>query len=207
MENHLIELCCDVDDFCKDLESKSQTYLLPNSTFTLPKCPMSLSEIMTILIFFHLSHQRTFKGSYKSYICTTLNDYFPRCLRYNRFIEGMQNALVALVVYTLCYRSGTCSGIRFMDSTALSVCENQRIYSHKVFKDVAERGMTSTGYFYGFKLHVAIHDRGEILSFSVTRGNVDDRQWNVVSSLTKNMFGRLCADKGSISKALFQRLF
>ena len=153
MENQLIEIFCDVDDFCKELESKSQKYLLPNSTFAIPKCTMSLSEIMTILIFFLLSNQRAFKGYYKSYICTTLKDYFPKRLSYNRFVEVMQNALVPLVVYTLHYRSGTCSGIRFMDSTALSVCQNQRISSNKVFKDVAKRGKTSTGYFYGFKLH------------------------------------------------------
>jgi hypothetical protein len=48
METQLLELFCDVDDFCKELESKRQKYLLPNPTHAIPKCDMSLSEIMTI---------------------------------------------------------------------------------------------------------------------------------------------------------------
>ena len=104
MENQLIELCYDVDDFCKEFESTWQRYLLPNTTNASPTCTTTLSEVMTIGIFFHLSHQRTFKGSYKSYISTTLKDYFPKRLRYKRFTELMQSALVPLVVYTLHYR-------------------------------------------------------------------------------------------------------
>ena len=207
METQLIEIFCDVDDFCKEFESKWQKYLLPHSTKARGKCTMTLSEIMTIVIFFHLSNQRTFKGYYQSYISTTLKDCFPQHLSYNRFVEVMQSALVPLVVYTLHYRSGKCSGISFIDSTALAVCENQRIPSHKVFKDFAKRGKTSTGFFYGFKLHLAINDRGETLSFAITQGNVDDRKGSVVSALTKNMFGRLFADKGYISGDLFQKLF
>ena len=95
METQLIEIFCDVDDFCQKFEKEYQNYLLPNSTFTIPKCAMSMSEIMTILIFFHLSNHRTFKGYYKDYIGTTLKEYFPKRLSYNRFVEVMQNALVA----------------------------------------------------------------------------------------------------------------
>ena len=68
METQLIEIFCDVDDFCKEFEGKWQRYLLPHSTKARVKCTMTLSEIMTIVIFFHLSNQRTFKGYYKSYI-------------------------------------------------------------------------------------------------------------------------------------------
>ncbi|EKP05833.1 transposase DDE domain protein, partial [Leptospira kirschneri str. 2008720114] len=40
-----------------------------------------------------------------------------------------------------------CSGISFIDSTILKVCDNRRIHSHKVFKDIAQRGKSSTGCF------------------------------------------------------------
>ena len=73
------------------------------------------------------------------------------------------------------FRFGKCSGISFLDSTTLDVCHNRRIHSHKVFKDIVERGKSSTGWFYGFKLHLIINDCGEILSFCLTAGNVDDR--------------------------------
>ena len=88
----------------------------------------------------------------------------------------------------------------------LDVCDNRRINAHKVFEDLAKRGKTSTGWFYGFKLHLAINDEGEILSFCLTPGNVDDRNWEVISTLTEEIFGKLFADKGYISKALFERL-
>ena len=93
-----------------------------------------------------------------------------------------------------------------LDSTAIDVCENQRIWSHKVFKHFAKRGKTSTGWFFGFKLHLVINDRGEILSFCITPGNVDDRDWNTISKMTKYIFGKLFADRGYLSQQLFEKL-
>lgn len=102
---------------------------------------------------------------------------------------------------------GQSRGINFVDSTHLKVCHNRRIHHHKVFKDVAERGFSSIGWFYGFKLHLIINDKGEILFFYLTKGNVDDRDIKVMKSLTENIFGKLFGDKGYISQALFDLLF
>jgi len=102
---------------------------------------------------------------------------------------------------------GKCSGINFADSTSLDVCDPHRIQSHKVFKDLAKRGKSSTGWFFGFKLHIVINDRGEILSFCITPANVSDKDWTVMSHLTKNLFGKLIADKGYISSKLFAKLW
>lgn len=93
----------------------------------------------------------------------------------------------------------------FIDATALAICHNRRIYSHKVFKKIAKRGKTSVGWFYGFKLHLIINDRGELLAFHLTPGNVDDRR--PVPQLTKALSGKLFGDKGAISKRPFQDLF
>ena len=68
---------------------------------------------------------------------------------------------------------------------AIKVCDNHRIYSHRVFKDYAKKGKSSMGWFYGFKLHFIINECGEILSFCLTSGNVDDRNEEVMESLTK----------------------
>ena len=102
---------------------------------------------------------------------------------------------------------GKCRGISFIDSTHLKVCHNRRIHQHKTFKQVAERGFCSIGWFYGFKLHLIINDRGEIISFFLTKGNVDDRDFKVMKSMTENMFGKLFADKGYVSKKLSDLLF
>jgi len=95
-------------------------------------------------------------------------------------------------------------GIAFIDSTPLAVCKNIRIPRHKTFKGQAGRGKSSTGWFYGFKLHLVVNDQGEILSFCVTPGNVDDRKR--VLTLTKSLVGKLFGDRGYISKKLARQL-
>lgn len=73
-------------------------------------------------------------------------------------------------------RLGKCSGISFIDSTKIAVCNNLRIKQNKVFVDIAKRGKTSTGWFDGFKIHLIVSDNGELLAWQITLGNVDDRQ-------------------------------
>ncbi|WP_016762423.1 IS982 family transposase, partial [Leptospira kirschneri] len=77
----------------------------------------------------------------------------------------------------------------------------------KVFKYIAQRGKSSTGWFYGFKLHLIINDQGELLSFMVTPGNVDDRNLKVIFPLVKNIYGKLFGDRGYISQSLFESLY
>jgi len=82
-----------------------------------------------------------------------------------------------------------------------------RILSHKVFEAYATLGKTSAGWFYGFKLHLVINDRGEICSFCLTKGNVDDRNIDVIDHLCRELWGKIFGDRGYISKALFERLY
>ncbi|MCB1820792.1 MAG: IS982 family transposase, partial [Candidatus Competibacteraceae bacterium] len=76
---------------------------------------------------------------------------------------------------------------------------------HKVFKAVARRGKTSMGGFYGFKLHLVVNDRGELLAFRITPGNVDDRE--PVPALTQGLTGKLIGDRAYISSQLFHILW
>ena len=93
-----------------------------------------------------------------------------------------------------------------MDSTPIKVCDNHRIYGHRVFSEYARMGKRSMGWVYGFKLHLMINDEGEILSFCLTSGNVNDRNEEVMDSLTKEIFGKLFADRGYISQKSFEKL-
>ncbi len=63
------------------------------------------------------------------------------------------------------------------------------------------------GWFFGFKLHLIINDKGEILNFMFTPGNVNDRQPLYSESFIENVKGKLCGDKGYIGKQLFEFLF
>ena len=100
----------------------------------------------------------------------------------------MTNVLIPIAAF-MQSRCGKGKGIAFVDSTPLCACKNIRIPRHKTFKDVAGRGKSSTGWFYGFKLHLMVDDCGKILSFSITRGNVDDRV--PVPKMAKNFIGKL----------------
>ena len=63
------------------------------------------------------------------------------------------------------------------------------------------------GWFFGFKLHLIINDKGEILNFMFTPENVDDREPLKQGKFLENSTGKPCADKGYTSQTLFENLF
>lgn len=63
------------------------------------------------------------------------------------------------------------------------------------------------GWFFGFKLHLICNEKGELLNFMITPGDVDDRKPLEYKAFIDFIYGKLVADKGYISKNLFQRLF
>ncbi|WP_046058374.1 transposase [Rickettsia monacensis] len=73
------------------------------------------------------------------------------------------------------YLSGKRTGIYYADSTHFAVCKNIRINSNRTFNNLAKRGRSSVDWFFGFKLHMIINDKGEIIAVKITKGNVDDR--------------------------------
>ncbi len=95
---------------------------------------------------------------------------------------------------------------KLVESTTLDVCDSHRIQQNKVFKGIAQRSRSSTGWFYGFKHHLVINDCGEILNFCLTPSSVDDRNQKGMAHLTKSLFGKLFADKGYVSERLFAEL-
>lgn len=200
-----VAVFCDVDDFCKAYEEYCMHSLMMEKQKIIPRTRMALSEIMTILIMFHLSGYRTFKWYYQKHVMQHQKKDFPNLVSYNRFVEIMKYALVPLILYIVRARFVKCSGISFVDSTPVKVCDNHRIRTNRVFSEYAKRGKSSMGWFYGFKLHLIINEQGEILSFCLTSGNVDDRNEAVMDSLTKEIFGKLFADRGYISQELFEK--
>jgi hypothetical protein len=213
MDDLLIEVFCDVDDFIKKFINHLTKLRISdgihntNNADLCSSTNLTISEIITIIIYFHLSGYRNFKKYYKKHICGTLRGWFPSIVSYNRFVELMKGTIIPLVLYTQKARMGNPTGISFIDSTTLDVCDNKRIHGHKVFKDIAQRGKSSTGWFYGFKLHLVINDCGEILSFYITPGDTDDRDSNVMNHVTSGLFGKLFGDKGYISQKLFEKLY
>ena len=144
-----------VDEFLKEFDktikehslSESENYRKRNRKFT-----MSQSEVMTILILFHISSVKNLKAFYKDYVQKHLNNEFPNTVSYNRFVELQKKTSVALAVFVKMMCLGKCTGISFIDSTPLRSCHIKRENQHKTFKDIAQKGQCSLGWFYGLIL-------------------------------------------------------
>jgi Transposase DDE domain len=199
-----------VHDFCNEFEKAMSGHILRegiskrrrNRSFNLHD-----SEVITILILFHAGQFRNLKHFYTNYVQLHLKKEFPKTVSYNRFVELQRNTAMPLAIFLKTCCLGKCTGISFIDSTPLRACHIRRENQNKVFKGLATKGQCSIGWFFGFKLHIIINDKGEILDFMLTQGNVDDREPLKNKSFHKKVFGKLVGDKGYISKTLFEQLF
>lgn len=208
IENKLIEIFCDIDDFNKVFISELQTHQLSDGTRKRIKpSKLSESEVMTIVTYFHIMRFRDFKHYYLFHVCKNMQEEFPQLVSYNRFVELMQSVLLPLIVFLKTQRLGGCTGISFIDSTPIRACHLKREHSHKVLRGLATKGQCSIGWFFGLKLHFIINDKGEILDFVLTPGNTDDRKPLSGTNLLSRIHGKLFGDKGYISKTLFEQLF
>ena len=213
-EDKVTELFCMADDFCKFFDAMMKKYTLKsdNKRAYHRDSTMSKSEIMLIMIMFHDSGYRCLKHFYVEKVCKHLRHLFPNCVSYNRFVELEKQVAVPLALFIKKVLLGKCTGISFVDSTPLRVCRNQRIHIHKdhihkAYKVIAQRGKCSMGWFFGFKLHLICNEKGEILNFMITPGDVDDRKPLEYKAFVEFIYGKLVGDKGYIGKNLFQRLF
>ena len=164
---------------------------------------LSDSEALTIMIHFHQSQYRNFKAYYQQHVQVYLRAEFPQLISYGRFVQRMPRLLGWLCWYLFC-RFGSCTGISFVDATFIAVCDNRRINQHKVFKGLATRGKGSTGWSFGFKLHLVINEYGELLAIYLTAAN--RHELKALPKLVKRLFGKLFGDMAYLSRPLFEQL-
>ena len=137
------------DEYCQFLDQNLEHCFekLPQATdkraYYRPSS-LSYSEVITILIAFHQSDYKTLKHFYCDFVCVFLTKEFPKLVSYNRFVELQQLSTMHLMMFLITNCTGQATGISFIDSTKIAVCKNQRIHQHKVFKDLAQRGKTTT---------------------------------------------------------------
>ena len=190
-----------VDDFSKGFESWYEKQLIGDRIIRRKRAGyLTLSEILTILIAYHQSGMACFKYFY----LTVSRSLFPGLVHYDRFIFLIKRAFPALVCL-LKSLQGDITEYLFIDATPMAVCHNLREKRHKTFQGIAAKGRTSTGWFFGLKLHLLFNTKGEIVRLVITPGNVDDRK--PVPDMLKGIMAKLIGDKGYLSKKLFQQLF
>lgn len=206
-EDKLIEIFIAADDFCQDFQRWLDTK--PKVEFKLPRFEgrMEVSEILSIIVFYHYSGYKCFQYYYEQQVQTELTSHFPNQVSYKRFLQLISKSTVHLFTFSKWMTlTSEATSIYYIDSKKLPVCHNKRIHNHKVFKDVAERGKTSTGWFYGLKVHMVINNLGQIMSFTFTTGSVSDSNPEVLRTLLTQLQGNCYGDKGYLSK-IFEELY
>lgn len=199
MKLDITKLFYDVDEFVK-----KETVAAVKSSRKPTRIPkISYSEIITIMLLFQDSDMKTFKHFYLNYLIIYKLE-FPKRPSYERFVKLAERVIPLL----LSFLKSTLSKDKycyFIDATRIPVCENVRANSHKTLKKGSAFGKSSTGFFYGCKLHAIINRSGELCSVSLTKVNVGDRK--PVEEMTQDLKGLIVGDKGYLSKELFNRLF
>ena len=197
-------LYCCLDAFCKVFEEWEAHRLIPSGQTRKRSGKLSRSEMLFIMVLFHLSPYKNFKTFYLYGIGVQHRGGFRDLPHYDRFITLMPRLFAPLMVL-LHSLSGEETGIYFVDSTKLAVCHNRRIHRHKVFDGLAARGKTSMGWFFGLKLHFVINHKGRIMALRITPGHIADSA--VLDAITQHLTGKAYADKGYISREEFRKLW
>jgi hypothetical protein len=94
----LLELFCHIDDFCQEFEKQWHSELLESGLRQRRRqSQMGLSEMLTLMVYFHQSHYRDFNAFYTSHVETFLRREFPKLLGYSRFVQLMPNLLILTI--------------------------------------------------------------------------------------------------------------
>ena len=197
-------LYCCLDDFCQAFADWEAHQLIPAPTKRQRSGKLSRSEMLFIMVLFHLSPYKNFKTFYLYGVGCQHRACFRDLPHYDRFVSLMPRLFAPLMVL-LHSLGGEETGIYFGDSSKLAVCHNRRIDRHRVFDGLAARGKTSMGWFFGLKLHFVINHKGQIMALKITAGNVADS--SVLDEITRHLKGKLYADKGYISHEVFTKLW
>lgn len=193
-----------VDNFCKCYDEWVKSRLLPQLGQRSRDCEMSLAELLTVILCFYLSPCKDFKNYYLYYLPLKHKGCFPKLLSYSRVVQLMPRLMLPLTMLLHCMR-GEETGMYYIDSTKLQICHNKRTSSNRMFKGICSMGKSSYGWFMGYKLHLIINHKGEIMSIKITKGNRSDI--SVLSGLAKGLKGKIFGDKGYISKEVWNELF
>jgi hypothetical protein len=192
-----------VDNFCYIFQKWEKEKLIPSNKQRHREGALSLAELLTIVLFFYLSPCKDFKNYYLYFLPAKYPNYF-KLMGYSRIVQLWPNIILPLVILIHQLQGGQ-TGIYFIDSTKLQICHNKRTSSNRVFGKKAKMGKSSYGWFMGFKLHLIINDKGEIMAIKITKANKSDL--SCASGLATGLTGKLFGDKAYISKDLFAELY
>ena len=193
----LVEIYYEIDEFCKENEQLICQCLYQSGHQRLRPCKLSLSEMMTIIVYHQLMYYRNFKRYYQEHVMATLKTDFPDLISYERFSQNISKCLLPLCLFMRyqCQKSLT-TGIYYIDSFPIKSCHPKRAHQHKTMRGLADWGKTSTGWFYGLKGHLVVNQYGQPMNFLLTSASMADNDVKVLFHLSKDLEGFLFGDRG-----------
>lgn len=162
-----------IANFCKIYQEWEDKKLLLCNSKRHRQGSLDLCELLTIVLYFYLSPCKDFKNYYLYHLSYKYRGYFT-LPSYSRIIQLWPKLILPLALLMQLLR-GEDTGIYFIDSTKLAICHDKRTKSNKVFGRIARIGMSSYGWFMGFKLHLIINSKGEIMA-SVQDKEIKERR-------------------------------
>ncbi len=173
-----------VDDYLKAHPRATQWRHANNAHPT-----FSDAEVITIALLQGCLGGATLKGAHR-FAADNLRDAFPHLPGYKQWLARLH--VLSGVVGQLLPAAGARAplGDRFylIDSKPIPVCKPIRHGRVRLLRDEsAYFGKSSTGWFFGFKLHVLIHESGVILAAVLTPGNWADVE--VAPALAQSIAG------------------
>jgi len=204
LEDVLTLIYCFTDDFIKNIVHSIDFAIETPSNGNPPikTTNLSVAELTSLAIFRYFTGHTNWKSFY-NFINTYHKKDFKDLPTYGNFLNSINKlsvlGMIVLQGFMNVFKRNTLfSDIKITDSTKLKVCGNKRIFNHKVMKDIAKRGKSSMGWFYGFKLHIICNELMQVLSLKITPGNTDDRKG--LDQIWNDIFGIILADAGYIGK-------
>jgi hypothetical protein len=199
--NELTILFTFVDDFFQALFhapfGKKLRHLWENKRGRQKK--LTLSEVVTLNLLRFSMRVQDLK-TFHRLVGTHYRECFPRLPNYENFLKTTNRSglFISLLVKYVLHMNSRGNEEHFVDSTDVPVCKNHNIYNYRVAKEIAARGKTSKGWFYGFKLHGVCTGEGDLENFYFTSGNVHDNR--AVPDLIVNLEGIFVCDAGYLLK-------
>ena len=195
-DSKLVDIFYECDEFIKqisdELSKKGHKEPRWHSRF-------SRSEIMTVLIAYHLSGFKTLKYFYCQSVLGTRRHDFPSAPCYDRFVSLIPH-VVAELWLLVHYRKHPCREANYLDSKPIKICHIKREKSNKVFDGIARKGKGTMGWFIGFKLHLMVGYDGRIVEVLLSTGNVADNNHKILKMLLDGKAGCFYGDRGYASK-------
>jgi hypothetical protein len=163
---------------------------------------LSISELVTICIIGQVYEVSCLKRLYELVSDRFSSDF--RLPKYGNFVTCMNQTSRYMFVFIntlLSVRNTTNGDICFVDGTKIEVCKIYRELRHKTMKKLATKSKSTTGWWYGLKLHLICDKNGNLMKLRFTTATIGERE--VLSSFMDELHDSIIVgDAGYVSSEL-----